>query len=69
MRTQIILKPATLAEMLPFTKPDDDYNRANGLGIFKDFPERAPDELPTGTADATLATPPTCSGSPTKTAR
>lgn len=48
VRAQTILKPATLAEMLTFTKPDDDYNRANGLGIFKDFLERAPDEFAYG---------------------
>lgn len=48
VRDKTILKPETLAEMLTFTKPDDDYNRANGLGIFKDFLERNPDEFAYG---------------------
>ncbi len=48
VRQKTILQPATLAEMLTFTPPDDDYNRANGLGIFKDFLERAPDQFAYG---------------------
>lgn len=48
MRNKTLLKPATLAEMLTFTQPDEGYNRANGLGIFKDFSERAPDQFAYG---------------------
>lgn len=48
VRNKTLLKPATLAEMLTFTQPDEGYNRANGLGIFKDFLERAPDQFAYG---------------------
>jgi D-alanyl-D-alanine carboxypeptidase len=45
VRDKKILREESLNQMLTFTKTDDDYNRANGLGIFKDFLERAPDQF------------------------
>ena len=40
-----ILKQQSLDKMLTFTKEDETYNRANGLGIFKDFLERSPNQF------------------------
>lgn len=48
VRDKRMLEAETLDQMLTFTKPDDDYNRANGLGIFKDFLERAPEQFAYG---------------------
>lgn len=48
VRERTILSAPMLSEMLQFTKPEADVNRANGLGIFKDFLERAPDEYAYG---------------------
>ncbi len=45
VRDKKILREESLNQMLTFTKTDDDYYRANGLGIFKDFLERAPDQF------------------------
>ncbi|PSR14545.1 MAG: hypothetical protein C7N36_03705, partial [Bacteroidetes bacterium] len=43
-----VLSPESLAEMLTFTAPEAGANRANGLGIFRDFLERAPDQFAYG---------------------
>lgn len=48
VRNKTILKPATLSEMLTYTQTDEGYNRANGLGVFKDFLERSPDQYGIG---------------------
>jgi D-alanyl-D-alanine carboxypeptidase len=48
VREKRVLKPETLNQMFSFTKPDDGYNRENGLGIFRDFLERAPTEFAYG---------------------
>jgi D-alanyl-D-alanine carboxypeptidase len=48
VRDKRVLGPAQLAQMLQFTAPEPDANRANGLGIFKDFLERAPNEYAYG---------------------
>lgn len=48
VRDKSILTAPKLAEMLTFTAPVEDANRANGLGIFKDFLERAPNEYAYG---------------------
>ncbi|MBK8670194.1 MAG: beta-lactamase family protein [Saprospiraceae bacterium] len=40
-----VLKQQSLDQMLTFTKEDESYSRANGLGIFKDFLERAPNQF------------------------
>jgi D-alanyl-D-alanine carboxypeptidase len=45
VRDKKILTPQSLDQMLTFTKEDESYNRANGLGIFKDFLERDPDQF------------------------
>jgi D-alanyl-D-alanine carboxypeptidase len=45
VRDKTVLKQESLDQMLTFTKEDETYNRANGLGIFKDFLERAPDQF------------------------
>lgn len=45
VRTRTLLRPETLDQMLTFTPTDEGYNRANGLAIFKDFLERAPDQF------------------------
>lgn len=43
-----IISQSSLDEMLTFTKPEPDANRANGLGIFKDFLERDSTEFAYG---------------------
>ena len=43
-----VLSTESLAEMLTFTAPEAGANRANGLGIFRDFLERAPDQFAYG---------------------
>lgn len=48
VRDKSVLTAPKLAEMLTFTAPVEDANRANGLGIFKDFLERAPQEYAYG---------------------
>lgn len=45
VRDKKILKQQTMDEMLTFTKTDEGYDRANGLGIFKDFLERPLDQF------------------------
>lgn len=45
VREKNLLSESTLTQMLTFTKTDDGYNRANGLGIFKDYLERPEDEF------------------------
>ena len=45
VRDKKILREQSLNQMLTFTKTDDGYDRANGLAIFKDFLERAPDQF------------------------
>jgi D-alanyl-D-alanine carboxypeptidase len=40
VRDKTLLQPASLSQMLTFTNPVDGVNRANGLGIFRDFLER-----------------------------
>jgi D-alanyl-D-alanine carboxypeptidase len=45
VRDKKILTQRSLDQMLTFTKEDESYNRANGLGIFKDFLERPPDQF------------------------
>lgn len=48
VRDKKVLSPQSLDQMLTFTDPEGDSNRANGLGIFKDFLERAPDQFAYG---------------------
>ena len=48
VRNKTVLSPDLLAQMLTFTQQEGSSNRANGLGIFKDFLERAPDEYAYG---------------------
>jgi D-alanyl-D-alanine carboxypeptidase len=48
VREKRVLSAPMLEEMLHFTKEVETYNRANGLGIFKDFLERAPEEYAYG---------------------
>lgn len=48
VREKRVLPAARLSDMLTFTPPVEDANRANGLGIFKDFLERAPNEYAYG---------------------
>lgn len=48
VREKKVLSAASMAQMLTFTDPVEDANRANGLGIFRDFLERAPDEYAYG---------------------
>jgi len=48
VREKRVLSAPLLEEMLHFTKEVETYNRANGLGIFKDFLERAPEEYAYG---------------------
>jgi D-alanyl-D-alanine carboxypeptidase len=45
VRNKTILKQESLDQMLTFTKEDETYNRANGLGVFKDFLERGQDQF------------------------
>ncbi|MBL0099865.1 MAG: beta-lactamase family protein [Saprospiraceae bacterium] len=40
-----VLKQQSLDQMLTFIQEDESYSRANGLGIFKDFLERAPNQF------------------------
>lgn len=48
VRNKTVLPTEMLTQMLTFTKPEGTTNRANGLGIFKDFLERAPDQYAYG---------------------
>ncbi len=48
VREKRLLSAPMLGEMLQFTKEVETYNRANGLGIFKDFLERGPNEYAYG---------------------
>ncbi len=48
VRNKTVLSSDMLTQMLTFTKPEGTTNRANGLGIFKDFLERAPDQYAYG---------------------
>lgn len=48
VREKRLLAAPTMNEMLTFTAPEEGANRANGLGIFKDFLERAPDQFAYG---------------------
>ncbi|MBU6340830.1 MAG: beta-lactamase family protein [Bacteroidetes bacterium] len=48
VREKRVLQTSTLDQMLTFTAPEGDAHRANGLGIFKDFLERAPDQYAYG---------------------
>lgn len=48
VRNKTLLQPSSLAEMLTFTDPITESNRANGLGIFRDFLERSPNEYAYG---------------------
>lgn len=48
VRDKRLLSSAMLSEMLQFTAPVEGANRANGLGIFRDFLERAPNEYAYG---------------------
>lgn len=48
VKNKTILSSGSLAQMLTFTKEDESYNRANGLGIFKDFLERDPNQYGLG---------------------
>lgn len=55
VREKRILSASSMSEMLTFTAPEKDANRANGLGIFKDFLERAPDQFAYGHRGRDLA--------------
>jgi D-alanyl-D-alanine carboxypeptidase len=48
VREKRVLSPAMLDQMLTFTAPEGDAHRANGLGIFKDFLERSPNQFAYG---------------------
>lgn len=48
VRNKTLLQPSSLTEMLTFTDPIIESKRANGLGIFRDFLERAPNEYAYG---------------------
>ncbi|MFZ1704629.1 MAG: serine hydrolase domain-containing protein [Saprospiraceae bacterium] len=48
VRDKTILSQSMLEQMLTFTKEDEGYGRANGLGVFKDYLERAPDQYGIG---------------------
>lgn len=48
VREKHLLSDTMLAEMLSFTAPEEGANRANGLGIFRDFLERPPSEYAYG---------------------
>lgn len=52
---KILLNEASLQQMLTFTQEEEDTNRALGLGIFKDFLERVPDEFAYGHRGRDLA--------------
>jgi len=45
VRDKKILTQQSLDKMLTFTKEDESYYRANGLGIFKDFLDRETDQF------------------------
>jgi D-alanyl-D-alanine carboxypeptidase len=45
VRDKKILREQSLNQMLTLTKTDEGYDRANGLGVFKDFLERAPNQF------------------------
>lgn len=48
VRDKTLLSPSTLDQMLTFGEPEGTTNKRLGLGIFKDFLERAPDEFAYG---------------------
>ncbi|MDX1910657.1 MAG: serine hydrolase domain-containing protein [Saprospiraceae bacterium] len=48
VREKTMLQAASLDAMLTFTDPVEGVNRANGLGIFRDFLERAPNQYAYG---------------------
>lgn len=48
VREKTVLSPNSLSQMLTFTAPEGESNRANGLGIFKDFLDRSPDQFAYG---------------------
>lgn len=48
VREKRVLSQEYLDQMLTFTDSVETYSRANGLGIFRDFLERAPDEYAYG---------------------
>lgn len=48
VREKTLLQPETLNQMLTFTDSVETSYRANGLGIFRDFLERAPNEYAYG---------------------
>jgi len=52
---KVILNAASLQQMLTFTGEEKDMHRAFGMGIFKDFLERAPDEFAYGHRGRDLA--------------
>ena len=47
-RERILLSATSLDQMLTFTEEEEGANRANGLGIFKDFLERPADQFAYG---------------------
>jgi D-alanyl-D-alanine carboxypeptidase len=48
LREKTVLSEASLNQMLTFTDEEEGANRANGLGIFKDFLERPADQFAYG---------------------
>ena len=48
LKERTLLSEASLNEMLTFTDEEEGANRANGLGIFKDFLERPADQFAYG---------------------
>lgn len=48
VRERTLLSEASLNQMLTFTEEEEGANRANGLGIFKDFLERPADQFAYG---------------------
>ncbi|HSI78075.1 MAG TPA: serine hydrolase domain-containing protein [Lunatimonas sp.] len=48
VKDRTLLSEASLAQMLTFTEEEAGANRANGLGIFKDFLERPADQFAYG---------------------
>ncbi|WP_158857383.1 serine hydrolase domain-containing protein [Lunatibacter salilacus] len=48
VKERTLLSEASLAQMLTFTEEEAGANRANGLGIFKDFLERPADQFAYG---------------------
>jgi D-alanyl-D-alanine carboxypeptidase len=55
LREQTLLSPEALSQMLTFTEEEEGKHRALGLGIMKDFLERAPDEYGLGHRGRDLA--------------